>query len=131
MCCGVCTCTCVCCIQCWNQSNRETHLSCYSLPLTNKHLLKIWVHKVKWINLQRNSSTWVCSDCFLSAALVRYSLQSTLCKNFQRGPTQLQQDQGTRQSLEQFQSHRLKPIATNRMFLSIKVLGYKCGTTHK
>ena len=39
-----------------------------SLPLTNKRLLKIWVHKIGRTSLLRNSTTWVCSDHFVLAA---------------------------------------------------------------
>ena len=59
----------VCCVPgCSNRSNREAHLSYFSLPLTNKRLLKIWVHKIGRTNLQRNSTTRVCSDHFVLAA---------------------------------------------------------------
>ena len=43
-------------------------MSYFSLPLTNKRLLKIWVHKIERTDLQRNSTTQVCSDLFVSGA---------------------------------------------------------------
>ena len=59
----------VCCVPgCSNRS--KTHLTYFSLPLTNKRLLKIWVHKNGRTNLQRISTctTPVCSHHFVSAA---------------------------------------------------------------
>ena len=53
---------------CYNRSNRETELSYFGLPLTNKRLLKIWVYKIGRTNLPVNANTRVCSNHFVSAA---------------------------------------------------------------
>lgn len=49
---------------CSSRSDRETHLSFHALPLTNKSLLKRWIHQIGRTNLPINSSTRVCSRHF-------------------------------------------------------------------
>ena len=53
---------------CSNRSNRNTSVSFYALPLKNKKLLKIWIHKIGRSNLPINKSTRICSDHFVNAA---------------------------------------------------------------
>ena len=53
---------------CHNRSNRETELSYFGLPLSNKKLLRIWVHKIRRTNLPLNQNTRICSNHFVSAA---------------------------------------------------------------
>ena len=53
---------------CSNCSNRNTSVSFYALPLKNKKLLKIWIHKIGKSNLPINKSTRICSDHFVNAA---------------------------------------------------------------
>lgn len=53
---------------CSNRSNRNTSVSYYALPLKNKKLLKIWIHKIGRNNLPINASTRICSDHFVNAA---------------------------------------------------------------
>ena len=52
---------------CSNRSNRETELSYHSLPLKNKKLLKVWIHKIGRKNLPLNNSSRVCSAHFENA----------------------------------------------------------------
>ena len=49
---------------CSNKSDCDTHLSFRRLPLSNKSLLKIWVHKIGRINLPLNDNSRVCSEHF-------------------------------------------------------------------
>ena len=49
---------------CSSRSDRETHLSFHALPLSNKALLKRWVHQIGRTKLPINSSTRVCSRHF-------------------------------------------------------------------
>ena len=49
---------------CSSRSERETHLSFHALPLSNKSLLKRWIHQIGRTNLPINSSTRVCSRHF-------------------------------------------------------------------
>ena len=51
---------------CSNRSDRETHLSFHCLPLKNKKLLKVWIHKIGRKNLLNNNSR-VCSTHFSNA----------------------------------------------------------------
>ena len=52
---------------CSNRSSRETNLSYYHLPLKNKKLLKVWVHKIRRNNLPLNTNSHVCSIHFENA----------------------------------------------------------------
>ena len=49
---------------CSSRSDRETHLPFHALPLSNKALLKRWVHQIGRTNLPINPSTRVCSRHF-------------------------------------------------------------------
>ena len=49
---------------CSNKSDRDTHLSFHRLPLKNKSLLKIWIHKIGRKNLPLNKNSCVCSEHF-------------------------------------------------------------------
>ena len=49
---------------CSNKSDRDTHLSFHRLPLKNKSLLKIWIHKIGRKNLPLNDNSRVCSEHF-------------------------------------------------------------------
>ena len=58
----------VCCVPgCSSRSDRERSLSYFGLPLSNKSLLKQWIHAVGRANLPINSSTRICSRHFLKA----------------------------------------------------------------
>ncbi len=52
---------------CSNRSDRERNMSYYHLPLKNKKLLKVWVHKIGRKNLPLNSHSRVCSIHFENA----------------------------------------------------------------
>ena len=52
---------------CSNCYGRNTSVSFYALPLKNKRLLKIWVHKIGRKVLPINTSTRICSDHFVNA----------------------------------------------------------------
>jgi len=57
-----------CCVPaCSSNSNREKHLSFFSLPLKKKSLLKQWIHAIGRKNLPVNSHTRICSRHFLDA----------------------------------------------------------------
>ena len=57
-----------CCVPgCSNRSSRERHLSYFALPLKNKKLLRIWIHKIGRKKLPINKSTRICSEHFLNA----------------------------------------------------------------
>ena len=57
-----------CCVPgCSNRSNRDTTVSYFGLPLKNKPLLKVWIHKIGRQNLPLNSNTRICSNHFVSA----------------------------------------------------------------
>ena len=57
-----------CCVPgCSNRSDRERHLSFFRLPLTNKSLLKAWIHRIGRKNLPLNPNTRVCSEHFHGA----------------------------------------------------------------
>ena len=49
---------------CSNKSDRDSHLSFHRLPLKNKSLLKIWIHKIGRKNLPLNKNSCVCSEHF-------------------------------------------------------------------
>ena len=49
---------------CSSRSDRDTHLSFHALPLSNKALLKRWIHQIGMKNLPINSSSRVCSRHF-------------------------------------------------------------------
>ena len=54
-----------CCVPgCSNRSDRERHLSFFTLPLKNKTLLKVWIHRIGRKNLPINRNTRVCSQHF-------------------------------------------------------------------
>ena len=57
---------CCCVIDCSSRSNRETHLSFFSLPLKNKRLLKHWIHVIRRKNLPLNRHTRICSRHFVN-----------------------------------------------------------------
>lgn len=58
----------VCCVPgCSTRSDRETHLSYFGLPLRDKKLLKLWIHRIGRTNLPVNGSTKVCSCHFQNA----------------------------------------------------------------
>ena len=58
-----------CCVPgCSNRSNRDTAVSYFGLPLKNKPLLRIWIHKIGRQKLPLNSNTRICSNHFVSAA---------------------------------------------------------------
>ena len=46
---------------CSSRSDRDKHLSFYALPLSNKHLLKQWIHVIGEKNLPINPNSRVCS----------------------------------------------------------------------
>ncbi len=52
---------------CSNNSNRDKHLSFYSLPLKRKALLKQWIHAIGRKQLPINRHTRICSRHFLGA----------------------------------------------------------------
>ena len=52
---------------CSNRSDRERKLSYYHLPLKNKKLLKVWIHKIGRKNLPLNNNSRVCSIHFENA----------------------------------------------------------------
>lgn len=57
-----------CCVPgCSTRSDRESQLSFFTLPLTNKVLLKRWVHVIRRTNLPLNRHTRICSRHFVNA----------------------------------------------------------------
>ena len=52
---------------CSNRSDRERNLSFYHLPLKNKKLLRLWIHKIGRKNLPLNNNSRVCSAHFENA----------------------------------------------------------------
>ena len=57
-----------CCVPgCSACSDRECYLSYFSLPLQNKPLLKVWIHRIGRSNLPVNASTRICSQHFIKA----------------------------------------------------------------
>ena len=58
---------CCCVPECSNRSNRESHLSFFSLPLKNRKLLRRWVHLIGRKQLPLNRHTRVCSKHFVGA----------------------------------------------------------------
>ena len=57
-----------CCMpNCSNRSDRESHLSYYSLPLKKKALLKRWIHVIRRKKLPLTINTRVCSQHFVRA----------------------------------------------------------------
>ncbi len=53
---------------CSNRSDRDTQLSYHCLPLRNKALLRVWIHKIDRKRLPVNRKSRVCSEHFVSAA---------------------------------------------------------------
>ena len=60
---------------CSNRYGKDTLVSFYALPLKNKRLLKIWIHKIGRKDLPINSSTRICSDHFVNAAGAYYLMK--------------------------------------------------------
>ena len=57
-----------CCVPGYSKrSERDNDVSFHRLPLKDKKLLKVWVHKIGRKNLQINSSTRVCSRHFIGS----------------------------------------------------------------
>ena len=57
-----------CCVPgCSKRSERDKDVSFHRLPLRNKKLLKVWVHKIGRKNLSVNTSTRVCSRHFIGS----------------------------------------------------------------
>ena len=55
-----------CCVpECSKRSDRDKDVSFHRLPLRNKKLLKIWIHKIGRKNLPLSTSTRVCSRHFI------------------------------------------------------------------
>ena len=52
---------------CTNRSDRESHLSYLSLPLTRKPVLKQCIHRIGRKDLPINPNTRVCSNHFVNA----------------------------------------------------------------
>ena len=52
---------------CTNRSDRESHLSYLSLPLTRKPVLKQWIHRIGRKDLPIIPNTRVCSNHFVNA----------------------------------------------------------------
>ena len=102
----------------------------YSVKKKKSRKRQVCTVQVQIINAEITLHGFAATISF-QAQNVSYGLMNTLCKICQQGAIQLQLDQGNPLSLEQFQNHRLKMIATNKMRLSVRVLGYKCVTTHK
>ena len=59
---------------CSNDSIKKPGLSFHRLPLKNKRLLKVWVHKIGRKNLPVNNNTRVCSEHFIDSANRRLRL---------------------------------------------------------
>ena len=53
---------------CANRSDRDREVSFHCLPLRNKSLLKVWIHKIGRKNLPLNSNSRVCSAHFVKSA---------------------------------------------------------------
>ena len=58
---------------CHNSSVSHPHLSFHCLPLNDKRLLKIWVHKIRRKNLPLNANSRVCYEHFETSRLLRHS----------------------------------------------------------
>ena len=58
---------CCCVPDCSTRSDRESHLSFFSLPLKNKRLLNRWIHVIRRTNLPVNRHTRICSKHFVNA----------------------------------------------------------------
>ena len=52
---------------CNSRSDRDKHLSFHTLPLSNKVLLKRWIHQIGRKNLPINASSRVCSKHFINS----------------------------------------------------------------
>ena len=52
---------------CSNRSDREKHISFHCLPLKNKSLLRMWIHKIGRKNLPLNNNSRVCSVHFVNS----------------------------------------------------------------
>ena len=53
--------------RCTKNSLTHPRLSFHSLPLRNKALLKVWIHRIGRKNLPLNSNSRVCSDHFVNS----------------------------------------------------------------
>ena len=53
---------------CSNRSDRDSRVSFHCLPLRNKSLLKVWIHKIGRKNLPLNSNSRVCSAHFVKSS---------------------------------------------------------------
>lgn len=53
---------------CSNNSTKKPELSFHRLPLKDKKLIKIWIHKIGRKNLPVNGNTRVCSEHFVNSA---------------------------------------------------------------
>ena len=63
---------------CSNRSDRESNLSYHRLPLKNRKVLKIWIHKFGMKNLPLTESTRVCSEHFVNLRTLRSDQIPTL-----------------------------------------------------
>ena len=52
---------------CSNRSDRDRNISFHCLPLKNKSLLKVWIHKIWRKNLPLKNNSRVCSDHFVNS----------------------------------------------------------------
>ena len=52
---------------CSTRSDKETHLSFFTLPLKNKKVLNRWIHVIRRTNLPVNRHTRICSKHFVNA----------------------------------------------------------------
>ena len=53
---------------CSNNSNKKPELLFHRLPLKDKKLIKIWIHKIGRKNLPLNGNTRICSEHFVASA---------------------------------------------------------------
>ena len=74
---------------CNSRSDRDTHLSFHALPLSNKVLLKRWIHQIGRKNLPINTSSRVCSRHFINSYFQVLSPDEYPTENLPHLPTKV------------------------------------------
>ena len=74
---------------CNSRSDRDTNLSFHALPLSNKVLLKHWIHQIGWKNLPINTSSRVCNRHFVNSYFRVLSSDEYPTENLSQLPTKV------------------------------------------
>ena len=74
---------------CGNRSDRDHHLSFHALPLTNKGLLKQWLHQIGRKNVPLNRNSRVCSKHFKKSHWRKLQLDEYPTENLPQLATQV------------------------------------------